>query len=35
MLFAHPMMLTFESADETAQCDKFILDTGRSFRDNY
>jgi len=29
------MMLTFESADEAAQCDKFILETSRSFRDKY
>ena len=35
MLFAHLMMLTFESADEAAQCDKFISDTSRSFRDKY
>jgi len=28
-------MLTFESVDEAAQCDKFILETSRSFRDKY
>jgi hypothetical protein len=35
MLFAYLMMLTFESAHEAAQFDKFILDTSRSFRDKY